>query len=294
MAHQHDHITNNYNRSFALGIGLNVIFIAIELFYGFVANSSALIADAGHNTSDVLGLLFAWFAIWLASKKPKNRYSYGFKKSTILISLLNAVLLFVAVFFIGWDAVGKFKNPEPVGGTQIMIVAGIGVVINTLTALLFIKGQKNDLNIKGAFLHMAADAAVSLGVVIGGLLIKQIGALWIDPVMSFIIILVIMWGTWGLFIESINLALDAVPRNIDYKAVEQKLKNIEGVDELHDLHIWALSTNENSLSVHLVSTNTDNDTLLKKVKDMLEKQFNLHHTTIQIENYNSDIHCHKC
>ena len=294
MGHHHNHSTNNYNKSFALGIGLNVIFIAIELFYGFIANSSALIADAGHNASDVLGLVFAWFAIWLASKKPKNRYSYGFKQSTILISLLNAVLLFVAVFFIAWDAIGKFKNPQPVGGTQIMIVAGIGVVINTLTALLFIKGQKDDLNIKGAFLHMAADAAVSLGVVVGGLLIKQTGALWIDPIMSLLIILVILWGTWGLFIESINLALDAVPRNIDYKMVEQNLLDIEGVEELHDLHIWALSTNENSLSVHLIAKENDNDALLKKVKEMLEEKYNLHHTTIQIENGSSDIHCHDC
>ena len=292
MGHHH-HGSNNYNKSFALGIGLNVIFIAVELFYGFIANSSALIADAGHNASDVLGLIFAWFAIWLASKKPQKRYSYGFKKSTILISLLNAVLLFVAVFFIAWDAIGKFYNPEPVGGKQVMIVAGIGVFINTLTALLFIKGQKDDLNIKGAFLHMAADAAVSLGVVIGGLLIKQTGAQWIDPLMSLLIVLVILWGTWGLFTESINLALDAVPRNIDYQKVEQKLLEIKDVTELHDLHIWALSTNENALSVHLVANTNNTDALLIEVRKMLESEFHLHHTTIQIEK-NSNLHCHDC
>ncbi|MCT4647064.1 MAG: cation diffusion facilitator family transporter [Carboxylicivirga sp.] len=292
MGHHH-HGSNNYNKSFALGIGLNVIFIAVELFYGFIANSSALIADAGHNASDVLGLIFAWFAIWLASKKPQKRYSYGFKKSTILISLLNAVLLFVAVFFIAWDAIGKFYNPEPVGGKQVMIVAGIGVIINTLTALLFIKGQKDDLNIKGAFLHMAADAAVSLGVVIGGLLIKQTGAQWIDPLMSLLIVLVILWGTWGLFIESINLALNAVPRNIDYKRVEQKLLGNKDVTELHDLHIWALSTNENALSVHLVANTNNTDALLIEVRKMLESEFHLHHTTIQIEK-NSNLHCHDC
>jgi len=163
MGHGHGHTQhNNYNKAFAIGIGLNLIFVGVEVFYGLLANSSALLADAGHNASDVLALVFAWFAIWLATKKPKGRYSYGYKKSTILISVLNALLLFAAVLVIAWDAIGKFKNPEPVAGNQIMIVAAIGVVINTITALMFVKGQKYDLNIKGAFLHMAADAAVSL------------------------------------------------------------------------------------------------------------------------------------
>ena len=186
--HNHSH-TNNYNKAFSVGIGLNIAFVAVEVFYGLIANSSALLADAGHNASDVLGLVFAWFAVWMSSKKPTKRFTYGFKKTTILISVLNAFLLFGAVIAIGWDAVGKFKNPEPVAGTQVMIVAGIGVFINTITALMFLKGQKDDLNIKGAFLHMAADAGVSLGVVVSGLLIVKTGLQWIDPVVSFIIIL---------------------------------------------------------------------------------------------------------
>ncbi|MBS2212631.1 cation transporter [Carboxylicivirga mesophila] len=294
MEHKHHHNETNYNKPFAIGIILNVTFIAVELFYGFVANSSALIADAGHNASDVLGLIFAWFAIWMASKKPNSRYSYGFKKSTILISLLNALLLFAAVIFIAWDAIGKFTNPEPIGGTQVMVVAAIGVIINTFTALLFIRGQKDDLNIKGAFLHMAADAGVSLGVVIAGLLIKITGALWFDPIMSFIIILVILWGTWSLFIESINLALDGVPRNVDYNKVKQSILEIEQVISIHDLHIWALSTNENVLSAHIVSNQTNNELLLNKIKTILSDNYNLHHVTIQIENEETNMTCNPC
>ncbi|MBR8536671.1 cation transporter [Carboxylicivirga sediminis] len=293
MEHKHHHNITNYSKPFAIGIILNINFIAIELFYGFIANSSALIADAGHNASDVLGLIFAWFAIWLASKKTNSRYSYGFKKSTILISLLNALLLFAAVIFIAWDAIDKFSNPEPIGGTQVMVVAAIGVVINTFTALLFIRGQKDDLNIKGAFLHMAADAGVSLGVVIAGLLIKITGALWIDPIMSFIIILVILWGTWGLFIESITLALDGVPRNINYDEIKQCLLDIKQVASLHDLHIWALSTNENALSVHIISNQENNEVLLNKVKNILSNNYNIHHATIQIENEDATT-CNPC
>lgn len=292
MGHNHNH-TTNYNKSFAIGIALNLLFIAVELFYGMLANSSALIADAGHNASDVLGLVFAWIAIWLAAQKPQGRFSYGFKKSTILISILNALLLFTAVGFILWDATGKFKNPEPVAGTQVMFVAAIGVVINTLTALMFVKGQKDDLNIKGAFLHMAADAAVSLGVVIAGLLIRTTGANWIDPLMSLIIVVIIVWGTWKLFVDSINLALDAAPRNINIGKVSKSLLEISGIQELHDLHVWALSTSENALSVH-VTSNELSDVLLPKIKTMLHDEFHITHTTIQIETTESSINCEQC
>ncbi|MCA1760900.1 MAG: cation diffusion facilitator family transporter, partial [Bacteroidales bacterium] len=229
MAHTHEHKHPiPHRRSFAIGIGLNLIFVAVEVFYGLLANSSALLADAGHNASDVLGLAFAWTAAWLATIKPKGKYTYGLRKTTILVSILNALLLFGAVAAIGWDAIGKLQNPQPVGGKQIMIVAGIGVVINTFTALLFMKGQKHDLNIRGAFLHMAADAAVSLGVVFSGLLILQTGKNWIDPVMSFIIIAVILWGTWQLFSDSLNLALDAVPKNIDVGKVRRFIESKNG------------------------------------------------------------------
>src|SRR6056297_3476411 len=236
MAHTHGHTQPiAHGKAFAIGIVLNIIFVVIEVIYGLVANSSALLADAGHNASDVLGLAFAWTAAWLASLKPSGKYTYGLRKTTILVSILNALLLFGAVVAIGWDAVLKLQNPQPVGGTQIMIVAGIGVVINTFTALLFIKGQKDDLNIRGAFLHMAADAGVSLGVVVAGLLIFLTGKLWIDPVMSFIIIAVILWGTWRLFTDSIDLALDAVPKQINQEEVRNYLLSKDNIYDIYDL-----------------------------------------------------------
>lgn len=281
--HGHTHHVT-HGKAFAIGIVLNIIFVAIEIIYGLIANSSALLADAGHNASDVLGLAFAWTAAWLASLKPTGKYTYGLRKTTILVSILNALLLFGAVIAIGWDAVMKLRNPQPVGGTQIMIVAGIGVVINTFTALLFIKGQKDDLNIRGAFLHMAADAGVSLGVVIAGLLILLTGKLWIDPVMSFIIIAVILWGTWRLFSDSVNLALDAVPKNIDVEKVRSFIEGKEGVENLHDLHIWAMSTTQVALTAHLVMPNGNNDRFITDLQNELNEKFNIGHTTFQIEN----------
>ena len=289
--HNHSH-TNNYNKAFAVGIGLNIAFVAVEVFYGLIANSSALLADAGHNASDVLGLVFAWFAVWMSSKKPTKRFTYGFKKTTILISVLNAFLLFGAVIAIAWDAFGKFKYPEPVAGTQVMIVAGIGVFINTITALMFLKGQKDDLNIRGAFLHMAADAGVSLGVVVSGLLIVKTGLQWIDPVMSFIIILVILWGTWKLFTESIRLALDAVPNTIRFEDVKSAIIETTEVIDMHDLHIWAMSTNENALSVHVLTSTQNTDSLISLLQNKLAKQFNIRHVTIQLENEN--LNCKEC
>ncbi len=285
MAHSHKHnIRRGYNKAFAIGIGLNVIFVGVEIFYGLIANSSALLADAGHNASDVLSLIFAWTAVWLATMKPKGKYTYGLRKTTILVSILNALLLFGAVIAIGWDAIGKFKNPAPVAGTQVMIVAGIGVVINTFTALLFIKGKKDDLNIKGAFLHMAADAGVSFGVVIAGLMIKLTGIQWIDSVMSFVIILGILWGTWRLFTDSIDLALDAVPKHIKLEEVRKFLLSQDGVDDIHDLHIWAMSTTQIALTAHLIMPDGTYDGFISKLQEKLEKSFGIGHTTLQIEN----------
>jgi len=289
MTHSHGHHTHghhapsSYGRAFAIGIGLNIIFVAVEVFYGLIANSSALLADAGHNASDVLSLIFAWVATRLATIKPKGKYTYGLRKTTILVSILNAVLLFAAVFAIAWDAFEKIKNPEPVAGTQIMIVAAIGVVINTLTALLFMKGQKDDLNIKGAFLHMMADAAVSLGVVIAGLTIKLTGILWIDPAMSFVIIIVILAGTWRLFTDSLDLALDAVPKQVDVEKVHDYLLSLSGVANLHDLHIWAMSTTQIALTAHLVMPEGYDDDFLSKLQHDLKSKFNIGHTTFQIE-----------
>lgn len=299
MSHDHGHHHHgegiSHGKAFAIGIALNIIFVGVEITYGLIANSSALLADAGHNASDVMSLIFAWTAAWLATLKPRGKYSYGFRKSTILASLWNAVLLFVAVGFIAWDAIGKLEHPEPVAGKQVMIVAGIGILINTITALLFIKGQKEDINIKGAFLHMAADAAVSLGVVVAGLLITLTGYQWIDPVMSFIIIAVILWGTWKLFIDSVNLSLDAVPGGIDIEKVRKRLSEIEGVEDVHDLHIWAISTTTSALSAHLVIPENQTDEMIGKIQDILKKEFNIAHTTIQIEkSKESDLDCSIC
>lgn len=285
--HNHHHVPN-YNRAFAIGITVNVVYIVVEVIYGLIANSSALLADAGHNTSDVLGLFFAWFAIRLALKQPQGKYTYGYKKSTILISVFNALLLFAAIIAISWDAIGKFSEPQVVAGTQVMLVAGIGVLINTLTALLFMKGQKHDLNIRGAFLHMAADAAVSLGVVLAGLMINITGAQWIDPLMSFIIILVILWGTWHLFIDSVDLALDAVPKHIDIEKVRLFLLEHKGVENIHDLHIWAMSTSQVALTVHLVMPQGFDDSFIAQLQEELHLNFDIEHTTFQIENKRID------
>ncbi len=285
MTHLHEHSVNiKHNRAFAIGIVLNLIFIAVEIFYGLKANSSALLADAGHNTSDVLSLVFAWLAMWLASKKPGGKYTYGFRKTTILVSILNAFLLFAAMTAISWDAIAAIRNPRPVEGTLLMIVAGIGVLINTFTALLFIRGQKEDLNIKGAFLHMAADAAVSFGVVIAGLLIMLTGKQWIDPLMSFLIITVILLGTWRLFTDSIKLALDAVPDSIKLEKVKDLLLSQEGVEDIHDLHIWAMSTTQVALTAHLIMPGKHDDKFIAGLQKQLKLKFGIEHTTFQIEN----------
>ena len=290
-SHSHSHAHQKHGKAFAIGIGLNIVFVAVEVFYGFAANSSALLADAGHNASDVLSLIFAWTAGWLATRKPKGKYTYGLRRTTILVSILNALLLFGAMFMIGLDVIDKFQNPQPVAGRQVMIVAAIGVVINTFTALLFVKGQKDDLNIRGAFLHMIADAAVSVGVVIAGLLILLTGSHWIDPLISVVIILVILWSTWHLFIESINLALDAVPRDIKVDEVLDFLKNQKGVSDVHDLHIWAISTTQVGLTAHLIMPAGGSDAFLASLQDELDHKFKIAHTTFQIEQSSEGIHC---
>ena len=254
------------------------------MVFGLIANSSALLADAGHNTSDVLSLVFAMTAAWLAGLQPKGKYTYGLRKTTILVSILNAFLLFGAVVAIGWDAIEKLKNPEPVAGSKVMLVAGIGVIINTVTAVLFLRGRREDLNIRAAFLHMAADAGVSAGVVVAGLLIILTGRLWIDPVMSFIIIAVILAGTWRLFTDSINLALDAVPKHIELEEVQEFLLSKEDVEGIHDLHIWAMSTTEVALTVHLVMPGGFDDRFIGSLQEELKQNFGIGHTTFQIEN----------
>lgn len=288
MAHQHDHHGHhknvNYNRSFAIGAVLNILFVVIEAGYGFYADSLALLSDAGHNLSDVLSLLLAWGAFWMASLKPTPRRTYGFGRVTILASLFSAFMLLAALGAMAWEAVGRFSVPHPVSGMTMIVVAGIGVVVNGVTAFLFLSGKDEDLNIKGAYLHMAADTGVSLGVVIAGLAIMYTGWNWLDPAISLLIVVIIFIGTWDLLRESLNLSLDTVPRDIDPHEVERYLTELEGVDSIHDLHIWPLSTTRRALTVHLVvREGVDGDRLLGDISETLEHEFGIGHATVQIE-----------
>ena len=290
--HGHSHAPADYNRAFAIGIALNVVYIAVEATYGILADSLALLADAGHNLSDVLGLLLAWGANYLAQRKPTGRHTYGWRKSTILAALTNAIILLVAMGGIAWEAVQRFSDPLPVAGKTIIIVAAIGVVINTATALLFLSGRKQDLNIRGAFLHMAADAGVSAGVVLAGVVILSTGWLWIDPAVSLIITAIILAGTWGLLRDSFNLALDAVPAGIDPEAVKSYLSDLPGVNGVHDLHIWAMSTSETALTAHLLKPDADDDdTLIEQASRELHERFGIEHVTIQWERRLALDHC---
>lgn len=284
MTHGHTHVHNTYNRAFAYGIVLNLIYIVVEVIYGFIINSMALLADAGHNFSDVLGLLLAWGAAYLAKTATTEKRTYGLRKSTILAALFNAIILLIAVGAISIEAIRKITEPEPIAGTTIMIVAGVGVIINTLTALLFMKGREKDLNIKGAFLHMAADAGVSFGVVVSGLIINITGFYLLDPIISLVIVLAITIGTWGLLKDSFHLSMDTVPKHINFGIVQKYLESIEGVQEVHDLHIWAMSTTETALTAHLVIPDEiKDDKFLGRVCSKLYNKFGIGHSTIQIE-----------
>ncbi len=250
--HGHGHAPANFGTAFAVGIALNLAFVLIEGGYGIVSNSMALLADAGHNLSDVLGLLVAWVASVLVKRPPSKQYTYGLRGSSILAALFNAIFLLMALGAIAWEAIQRLAAPEPVAGKTVMIVAVIGIVVNGLTAWLFASGAKNDINIRGAFLHMAADATVSVGVVMAGLVILYTGWLWLDPLVSLIIVAVIVWGTWSLLRDSVAMSLSAVPPGIDAPAVQKYLQSVDGVSALHDLHIWPMSTTEVALTVHLV------------------------------------------
>ncbi len=293
--HNHNDQSINYNKAFGFGIILNVIYIIIEFSSGLIINSMALIADAGHNLSDVLGLLLAWIATILIRTAPTKKRTYGFRKSTIIASLLNALILFVAVGAIIIESIRKFNNPSPIQGNTMMIVAGIGIIINSLTAILFFKGKEKDLNIRGAFLHMAADAAVSFGVLIAGLIITLTNWFWIDPIISLIIALVITIGTWNLLKDSFMLSMDAVPKNINLKEVESYLRSLDEVEDVHDLHIWGMSTTANALTVHLVVNRyPDNNKLIQKINDNLFHKFDIEHPTIQLELLSDTNNCEKC
>jgi cobalt-zinc-cadmium efflux system protein len=292
MAHHHDHSPKDYSRAFAFGVALNVGFVIVEAAYGIMAGSLALMADAGHNLSDVLGLLLAWGANYLVQRKPTERRTYGWRKSSILAALINAVILLVALGGIVWEAIQRLGAPVPVAGKTIIFVALIGVVINTATALLFLSGRKSDLNIRGAFLHMVADAGVSAGVVIAGVAILMTGRFWIDPAVSLVITIVILFGTWGLFQDAFNMAMDAVPRNIDPEAVKAYLSSLPGITGVHDMHIWAMSTTETALTVHLVKPDPeDDDVLIEMASKELHDQFGIDHITLQWERIPSTNQC---
>ena len=272
------------HQAFKIGLVLNVVFILAELVFGFLADSLALLSDAGHNFSDVLGLALAWGASYLGNREATDRRTYGWKKTTILAALFNAIILLVAIGAIAWDAVHRFGRPTHVGGLTIVWVAGAGVVVNGVTALLFLPGKTQDLNVRGAFLHMAADAGVSLGVVLAGVGMMYTGWPWIDPAVSLVVAAFVFFSTWGLLRDSFNLALDGVPRHIDTDAVNVYLSNFSGISHVHDLHIWGMSTSEIALTAHIVKESAENDdTLLAEMREGLWRRFGIGHITIQWE-----------
>ena len=279
----HVHAPANFGPAFAIGIALNTTFVIVEAIYGYTSNSTALIADAGHNLSDVLGLVVAWIAVVLSKRPPSARYTYGLRGSSILAALFNVVFLLIAVGAIGWQAVLRLFNPEPVGEMTVMIVAAIGIGINGFTALLFASGRKSDLNIRGAYLHMAADAAVSAGVVIAALIIMFTGWVRLDAITSLAIVAIIVWGTWGLLRDSTAMSLGAVPSDIDPVAVREYLEQRPGVSQVCDLHIWPMSTTESALTCHLVMpAGHPDDAFLVQATSHLKETFGIQHTTIQI------------
>jgi cobalt-zinc-cadmium efflux system protein len=280
----HVHAPASFGRAFAIGIALNSAFVVVEAVYGYASGSMALVADAGHNLSDVLGLVAAWTAAILSKRAPTPRFTYGLRGSSILAALFNAVFLLVAVGAIAWEAVLRLVSPEPVAGITVMVVAGIGIAINGFTAWLFVSGSKGDLNIRGAYLHMVADAAVSAGVVLAGLVILYTGWNWLDPLTSLAISGLIVWGTWGLLRESTAMSLSAVPRGIDPAAVRGYLEQCLGVAEVHDLHIWPMSTTDIALTCHMViPSGHPGDAYLADIAQRLHKEFGIEHATIQVE-----------
>lgn len=286
--HGHSHAPAEFNRAFAIGIALNIAFVAIEGFYGWKINSLALMADAGHNLSDVAGLMLAWGGALAGKLRPDARHTYGWQRASILAAFLNALLLLVAMGSLCWEALSRLNTPEATQGWIVMGVAGVGILINTATALMFMRGRKDDLNIRGAFLHMAGDALVSLGVVIGGALYLWQGWAWIDPVMSLAIAVVIVLGTWGLFKQSLHLLFDGVPDSIDVAAVRQRLLGLSGVADVHDLHVWAMGTAQTALSAHIVlkPQDTNSDTVLQQAGHELDTHFDIRHITLQMESAN--------
>ncbi|WP_322056672.1 cation diffusion facilitator family transporter [Paraburkholderia sp. J63] len=291
--HHHHHAPSaGHGRAFALAVALNIVIVIAQTVYGVIAHSTALLADAGHNLSDVLGLLLAWGAAWLATRRPSARYTFGFGSSSILASLANAALLLVACGAILAESIGRLIYPAPVAGLDVFVVATLGMLINGFSAWLFVRGQKDDLNIRGAFLHMAADAGVSAAVAVSGLVILATGWSWVDPAMSIVVVLVIVRGTWGLLRESVRLALAAVPEGVDIERIRVFLAQQQGVIDVHDLHIWALSTTGNALSAHLVMpAGHPGDAALDAIVGALGVRFRITHVTLQVDMGTS---AHRC
>ena len=289
----HDHAGHGDNPefrsislSFVIAVAANLGFTVIEGIYALLTDSASLLADAGHNLSDVLGLLLAWGAAYLATKSTSKLYSYGYRRTTILAAVINALILILAAAYIAFESVDKLVNPTAVSEIVIMVVAGIGIFVNAGTALLFRAGSKDDLNIRGAYLHLAYDALISVGVVLSAAAMYFTGWLWLDGFAGLIIVLVIVWGTWGLLTDSVNMILDAVPQHIDRGKVCDYLENIDGVSQVHDLHIWALSTNETCLTAHLVmpeNTLWDSESSYGQISKALNDMFKIQHVTLQVE-----------
>jgi cobalt-zinc-cadmium efflux system protein len=280
----HGHAPKSFGRAFAIGITLNIVYVVAEAFYGVAAHSLALLADAGHNLADVLGLAGAWMAAVLSTRRPSQQFTYGLGRSSVLAALGNAVALLVITGGIAWEALRRLAAPQPVPGLTIIVVAAIGIVVNGGTALLFLSGRKSDLNIRGAYLHMASDAFVALGVVISGVLILFTGWLWLDPLVGLMVSGAIVLGTWSLLFEALHLSLDAVPAGIDRAQVQIYLHELPGILEVHDLHIWGLSTTESALTAHLVCAEDVTDAaVLPQISAELRRRFGINHATIQLE-----------
>lgn len=290
--HHHHGDPNSQGRAFAIAIALNSIFVLVEFGYGFIAHSTALMADAGHNLSDVLGLMLAWGAAILAKRAPSGRFTYGLRSSSMLAALFNAMLLMLACGAIAWEAVQQLLDPHPVNGVTVSVVAAVGIAINGFSAWLFMAGSKDDLNIRGAYLHLAADAAISLGVLLAGLAVLYTGWLWLDPMVSIAIVILVMLGTWSLLRESLRMMLAAVPQNVDAVAVKQYLQASVGVREVHDMHIWSMSTTETALTAHLVMPEGHpGDAALDGLRQQLRERFAIQHSTLQIELGTTDHAC---
>lgn len=292
--HHHSHAPDHFqsiNLSFIVAVGANLLFTIFEAVYAIHANSMSLLGDAGHNLSDVLGLLLAWGAAYLAAKKTSELYSYGYRRTTILAAIINSIVLVFTAGYIAVESVERLMSPSPVAEVAIMVVAGVGIIINAGTALLFAKGSKSDLNLRGAYLHLAYDAVISAAVVVGAAVILLTGWLWVDPALGLLIVVVIVGGTWGLLRDSINLILDAVPQGIDRNGVQSYLQSISGVSQVHDLHIWAMSTHENCLTAHLVmpeNTLWESEQGYADIGEALRERFQIHHVTLQVE---KDLEC---